>query len=283
MDLRKCLVLVVLVLGLAPSAWSQEVKQPEVKQKIQETTEKVAGTLIQEEKKLSALEEHENVKIKYYKPIYFAYGEPLSKLQFSFRIPLFEEFPLNFAYSQIIFWELQEESKPFLDATYNPDIFYRFGMGDGMLRSIDWGIWEHNSNGKGGQESRSYDQTYARLNYAYESKSWLTQFSAKARYLFNNDDTNSDINDYIGPFEFEVKFLQLYDSLFDRLEVAFNIRPGGKWGTEMDQGGYKISFNFHLGGLKVVPAFYVEYYHGYAETLINYNEKVDEFRGGLMF
>ncbi|MNY83123.1 Phospholipase A1 [compost metagenome] len=62
-----------------------------------------------------------------------------------------------------------------------------------------------------------------------------------------------------------------------------NLKPGGKYGLDWDQGGYKLSFNFHLGGLKVVPAFYVEYYHGYAETLINYNEKVDEVRAGLMF
>lgn len=267
MNFRKWISRLFLMLILTPAAWSQEIN----------------GTLMQEEKKLSALEKHENIKIQYYEPIYFAYGEPSSKLQFSFRIPLFEDFPLNFAYTQIIFWELQKDSKPFLDATYNPDIFYRFGMGDGLLRSIDWGIWEHNSNGKAGTESRSYDQMYARLNYAFESKSWLTQFSAKGRYVFNDDKENGDIVDYIGPFEFEVKFLQLYDSWFDRLEVALNLKPGGKYGLDWDQGGYKLSFNFHLGGLKVVPAFYVEYYHGYAETLINYNEKVDEVRAGLMF
>ena len=256
----------LILISLGQSAWSQ-----------------IPDNLMKEEKKLSALEKHENIKIQYYKPIYFAYGDPLSKLQFSFKIPLFEGFPLNFAYSQIIFWELGADSKPFLDATYNPELFYRFGWEDGLLRSIDWGIWEHNSNGKAGAESRSYDQTYARLNYAFESKSWLTQASIKARYLFNNDEENANIYDYVGLFEFEIKFLQLFDSWFDRLEVAMNINPGGKYSLDWDQGGYKLSFNFHLGGLKVVPAFYVEYYHGYAETLINYNEKVDEVRAGLMF
>jgi phospholipase A1 len=278
MNLGKWTGILALLLSFTPAAWSQDVPGD-----LKEVGGKITNTLMQEEKKLTVLEEHENIKIQYYKPIYFAYGEPSSKLQFSFRIPLFENFPLNFAYTQIIFWELTEDSKPFLDATYNPDIFYRFGMGEGLLRSIDWGIWEHNSNGKAGTESRSYDQTYARLNYALESKSWLTQFSAKARYLFNDDEENADIYDYVGLFEFEIKFLQLYDSWLDRFEAALTLKPGGKYGMDWGNGGYKASFNFHLGGLKVVPAFYIEYYHGYAETLINYNEKVDEVRAGLMF
>lgn len=250
-----------------------------------ETPEESLGqnALINKSKKLSALEEQEQLRILYYKPIYFAYGEPSSKLQFSFRVPLAENFPLNFAYSQIIFWELQEESKPFQDATYNPEMFYRWDYDQKAIRSLDFGIFEHNSNGKAGQDSRSYNQSYLRANWAFESKSWVVQLSAKAKLLYDVDETNRDIYDYVGPFEGEIKFIQLFDSMFDQLEAVINLNPGGKWGTEFNKGGYQLSMNFHVGGIKVVPAFYVQYYHGYAETLVNYDQSVDEFRAGLMF
>ncbi|QDK44882.1 hypothetical protein DOM22_06755 [Bdellovibrio sp. ZAP7] len=239
--------------------------------------------LINKSRKLSALEKQEQLRILYYKPIYFAYGEPTSKLQYSFRVPLFEKFPLNFAYTQIIFWELQEESKPFLDATYNPEMFYRIDYDKKTIRSLDLGLFEHNSNGKAGDQSRSYNQSYLRANWAFESKSWVVQFSAKVKAIYGVDETNRDIYDYVGPVEGEVKFIQLFDSIFDQLEAVININPGGKWSTEFDKGGYQLSLNFHVGGLKVVPAFYVQYYHGYAETLVNYDQSVDEFRAGLMF
>lgn len=223
------------------------------------------------------------LKILYYRPMYFAYGEPLTKVQMSFRVPLFEEVPLNFAYTQIMFWEFTKNSKPFLDSTYNPEFFYRVAVKDGPLQHIDLGLWEHNSNGKGGEDSRSYNNTYLRANLTYDTPAWLWQFVMKIQYLYNKDDTNRDIGDYVSPLEFQLKFLQRFDSWFDHLEIIFNFNPGGKYGTEWNKGGYQLSFDFHLGGLKVVPAFYLQYYHGYAETLLNYNEKVDEFRGGLMF
>ncbi|WP_413560620.1 phospholipase A [Bdellovibrio sp. HCB209] len=241
------------------------------------------NALINQSRKITVLDKQEQLRILYYKPIYFAYGDPTAKLQFSFRVPLFDQFGLNFAYSQIIFWELQEESKPFLDATYNPEIFYRVKYDKPVIRSIDYGAWEHNSNGKAGDESRSYDQSYIRANWAFESKSWVIQTSAKAKYIWSVDETNRDVNDYIGPWELEFKFIQLFDSIFDQLEAVVNVNPGGKWGTEFDKGGYQLSFNFHLGGLKVVPAFYLQYYHGYAETLVNYDQSVDEVRAGFMF
>ncbi|HEX7676292.1 MAG TPA: phospholipase A [Bdellovibrio sp.] len=225
----------------------------------------------------------DSLKILAYKPMYFAYGNPLTKIQLSFRVPLFEEFPLNFGYSQIIFWELTANSKPFLDATYNPEFFYRMKSDLPWLRSFDFGFWEHHSNGKGSDDSRSYDDSYLRAKIIYDTKRWLWEFDAKAQILYDIDDTNRDIIDYVSPFEFQLKFIQRFDYWLDHLEVILNANPGGKYGTEWDKGGYQLSFDFHLGGVKVVPAFYLQYYHGFAETLLNYNERVNEFRVGLKF
>lgn len=247
------------------------------------TATSAAPKEVNKETAMSSLEAQEKLRIMYYKPMYFAYGSPLTKIQLSFRVPLLEEVPINLGYSQIIFWELGENSKPFLDATYNPEFFYRMNLDSSWLRFVDLGVWEHHSNGKGDDVSRSYDTSYIRTNIKYETKSWLAEFGVKFQYLYSIDDTNKDIVDYISPLEFQLKFLQRFDSLFDHLEVIFNFNPGGKYGTELNKGGYQLSFDFHLGGVKVVPAFYLQYYQGYAETLLNYNEKVSEFRAGFMF
>jgi len=78
-----------------------------------------------------------------------------------------------------------------------------------------------------------------------------------------------------------VKFLQLFDSWLDRSALRLNFYPGGKYINRWDMGGYQASVDFHIGGVKVVPAFYIQYYTGYAETLLNYNVRVNEFRVGL--
>jgi phospholipase A1/A2 len=218
-----------------------------------------------------------------YKPIYIAYGNPATKIQFSFRSQLSEAVPLNFAYTQIIFWELGKESKPFLDATYNPEFFYRFKPPGQNWGAIDFGIWEHNSNGKGGFDSRSYDQTYVRGVLMKEWEKWALVLSAKLRFFYSIDETNRDIRDYIGPLEVDIRLARLTDYFLEEAEVILTLSPGGKFSTEWSQGGYQIAANYHIRGLKVNPAFYIQYYNGYSETLINYNQRVSQFRLGLMF
>lgn len=243
----------------------------------------LVNKLIGDREKLKAIEKKEEQAVLRHKQMYFAYGVPITKIQFSFKSPMIENIPAYFAYSQVIFWRLREDSKPFEDATYNPEIFYRYGIKGSDLKSIDLGAWEHNSNGKKGPDSRSYDQSYLRLNYAFESASWITEVSGKMTYIYNQDETNQDIYEYISPFEFSVRFIQLFDSVLDKGELTLDFKPGGRYGQNWHMGGYQVGFSFRLGGLKVVPAFYLQYYHGYAETLINYNEKVDQYRAGFIF
>jgi phospholipase A1 len=233
--------------------------------------------------KYSEIEKRQNLRIQYYKPIYFIYGEPEAKVQFSFRAPLVDDVPLNFAYSQTIFWDLKEKSKPFSDATYNPEFFYRKSADSENLQSYDIGIWEHNSNGKAGAESRSYNQSYMRLNYLFEGRKWLTQISIKLRVLYGIEKTSDDIRKYTGPFDLQVKFIKILDHWLNSSEVLFGFNPGGTFSQQWDRGGYQIGASFRVGRLKIMPAVYVQYYRGYSESLINYDKSVDEIRAGFLF
>lgn len=263
-------------LGFAQSA-------PEEQAPPKEPKSPVVNKLIGERDKVEKIEQKEEQLVLRHKQIYFADSVPISKIQFSFKSPVIENFPLYAAYSQIIFWRLREDSKPFEDATYNPEIFYRYGIKGNDLKSIDFGAWEHNSNGRKGPDSRSYDQSYVRLNYAFEARDWVTEVSGKASWIYNKDETNLDIYKYISPFEFSVRFIQLFDSIVDKGELSLDLRPGGSYGQDWHMGGYQVGFSFRLGGLKIVPAFYLQYYHGYAETLVNYDKKLDQYRAGFIF
>ena len=219
-----------------------------------------------------------------HKPFYFAYGDPNSKLQLSFKSPLLNKYPLYFGYSQIMFWALGANSKPFRDMTYNPELFYRFYLhDDSVVRSIDAGLFGHNSNGKAGAASRSYDTKYVRFNLEKEGHRWTTRANIQLQYLHGFDPTNRDIQAYVGPVVMNLTFIQLFDGWFDKSEVSLDLIPGGKFAEKVDFGGYQLAWSFRLGAINLTPAFYLQYYHGFAETLLNYNQRVDEFRGGIVF
>lgn len=267
-------MIILYSLLVAMSAFSQEAPSQ---------TQESSPSILEKRDKFHFLQKQGDMDILRHKPIYFAYNNPLTKVQFSFKSPIIEDIPFYFAYSQIIFWKLRAESKPFLDATYNPEFFYRFKIPQDKHYSVDFGPWEHSSNGRDGVDSRSYDQTYARLNYYIELKNWILVFSSKLRYIYNVDETNKDILDYVGPVEFEMRVIQLFEGWVDKGEFILNVNPGGKFSDRFDKGGIQLGYNFRLGGLKVVPALYIQYYSGFGETLINYDQRVEAFRAGFMF
>ncbi len=257
---------------------------PVFRAQAQPETDPSTDTIISTQRgKLDQVQNKENIHLLYHRPLYFAYGEPQTKIQLSFKSALVDEVPLYFGYTQIMFWALAEQSKPFTDSTYNPELFYRQRVVNSVVKSVDFGIFEHRSNGKAEAASRSYNQSYIKLNADYESKYWVTAVSTKFSYLYETDDTNRDIMAYVSPLEIEVRFIQLLNWWVNENEFDVRFHPGGKYAQEWDKGGYEVGWNFRLGKLKVVPSFYIQYYSGYAESLLNYNEYVHEWRAGFRF
>jgi phospholipase A1 len=275
--IRCSLVLFAALLSFSAAALAETSEEPKPKQ------QDIANPLLEEKDIYKAIQTQDNDRIFRHKPVYFAYSNPLTKVQLSFRSALVDDVPIFFGYTQVIFWELGADSKPFLDATYNPEFFYRWNINRDKLKVLDFGIWEHNSNGKGGNDSRSFDQSYVRASYAFETKNWVTALTGKLSYIYNYDDTNSDIESYIGPLELGLRFTQLYTGIVDKSEFTLTAHPGGKFATNWDKGGYEATYSFRLGGVRVVPAFYIQYYTGYGETLLTYNKRQDQYRFGLLF
>lgn len=231
---------------------------------------------------VSEFKKEEESLLKRNQPFYFAYGKPTSKLQLSFKVPIVKDQPIFLAYTQQMFWNLEENSKPFQDSTYNPELAYRWETNYHALSSIDFVPWSHLSNGKKDLDSRSFNKRYIRFNFEKEHTNWILRGGLQIGYLYDYEETNINIRNYIGPWNLSLSAVQLFDSWVDKSEVGVMIMPAGKYGDSFSQGGYQFSWSFRLGGLDLMPAFYLQYYHGYAETLLNYDVRVNEFRAGFI-
>src|SRR3546814_15137229 len=131
-------------------------------------------------------------------PVYFdigSKGDSNARFQLSFKYrlfnptdPLHPEFIDNLyvGYTQTSLWDLEGDSMPFIDTTFNPSIFW---LSDNMWTSpsqnwrlgLNTGV-EHMSNGKSGDDSRSLNDAYLQpaINYRFDSGSTL-KFAPKDR------------------------------------------------------------------------------------------------------
>lgn len=240
--------------------------------------------LIEAPNKAAAIAREDESVLQRLYPFYFAYGKSEIKMQLSFKTPVVKTWPLYLGYTQLMFYVFQQQEKSFQDLTYNPEVFYRLkSAGIAGFKSIDFGIFDHNSNGKPLDQHRSYNDSYLRFNFEREGKRWMTRGSVQVQALYGFETTNTDIQRYIGPLALKVSWTQLFPSFIDKSELTLEATPGGKWADRWGDGGYQASFSFRMGGIHLVPAFYLQYFYGYAESLLNYSARVNAFRAGLIF
>ena len=134
---------------------------------------------------------------------------------------------------------------------------------------------QHESNGKGGIDSRSTNYLYIKpimgihLTGPYHLKVAPQIFT----YIYNEDENNGDLDDFRGYVELEL-------GIFDPAGIALNSHLwwASKGPTVQLDLSYpmtrllKRSLNFYLQA---------QYFSGYAETLIRYNKHENAFRLGL--
>ncbi len=227
-------------------------------------------------------------RIARHKDIYFIYGDPNAKVQISLKFKLFSKADLFLAYTQTMFWNLGKESSPFEDVNYNPELFYRINLtNSGILKSIDVGLFEHLSNGKAGLDSRAFNRSYIKFNTVSHFYKWTFNWDTKvfAIYRFGLDKTNQDIGQYMGFWETKIYFVNFFDlnDFIDRAQMYFSFFSGGEISQSISKGGQELGFKIRLGGGKFNPFLFVQLYHGYNESLLNYNKESFSYRFGLSF
>lgn len=228
--------------------------------------------------------------ISSFEPIYFdlgGNGGANARFQLSFKYRLFTpnnpQKPgflddLYLGYTQTSLWDLHDKSVPFVDTTYNPSVFWRkdklWQTGDQRwYAGLASGV-EHKSNGKGGDDSRSINDAFIQpeLNYRFSGGSTLT-FAPRVKAYFLAGE-NPDYASYLGRVDWKLRWEQdnglILDGLYQQGHHGRHaIQIGAAWPlqrTFLNMNGY----------------LHVQFYEGYGETLLGYNQKADpQVRVGL--
>lgn len=235
--------------------------------------------------------DHFRSAISEYKPVYFdigTRGQTTARFQISAKYRLFspsgnrpatwgENFYLG--YTQTSLWDLQGDSMPFIDTTFNPSLFW---LSDNMWQSesqswrlgLNTGV-EHNSNGKAGDDSRSVNDAYIQpqFNYRFDGGSTLT-FAPKVKAYFGVASENADYADYAGRVDWNLRWAQDNGAV-----VSAMYRQGDqrRRTTQLD-----FAWPLQRTWLNMNGYLHLQYFNGYGETLLGYNQRNEsQFRIGL--
>jgi outer membrane phospholipase A len=225
--------------------------------------------------------------ISVYEPVYLLMGGDdglNAKFQISLRYRLFDDrgplaqrLPwiddLYLSFSQTSLWDLDEISKPFKDSSYRPRLFYaNYDLArrrDGRLRlGLETGLG-HESNGKEGDDSRSFNMMYARPTLTFGDESGLRFYFAPLIHNYIADDENPDLHRYRGYVDWQVGF-----GSKGGLDFWATLRKG----TRSDYGSVELNASYPLSKLSggdLTGWLMLQYFGGYGESLLDYDAKLD--------
>lgn len=220
-------------------------------------------------------------RLSFYEPMFFVAGPGIdanAQINLSFKLRLYEPADqssrrffdnLYLGYTQSSFWDLSSDSKPFLDTSYMPGLFYYVPHTDWRVGGHAVGVaagYEHESNGKDEADSRSIDMLFVRPYFTFgDTSDFYFTFSPKL-YVYVEKSENPDIAKYRGYGDFRFTY-----GKNDDWQVAWSLRKGTQsnaFSSDL-QGTYPL--NRLLPGLS--GYLMLQYFTGYGETLLNYDQR----------
>ena len=240
-----------------------------------------------EEEKVKEYYEKEEPFYSLFKDNYFIFGGPINhkmtkhnsdaKFQVSLQIRLTNNtLPWNsylyFYYTQKVFWSILEESLPMTDLNFNPGIglakpLYSDGRYIGKLKLQI----EHESNGKDSISSRSWNRISAGANIIVDN---TLMIHGKVWLPIIDGENNKDILDYCGIYQVGTQVMS----------------ENQKWTgsvTLVKRRGWKLNYNViaeisYRFSKRSDWSIFAQYYCGYGEGLLNYNQHVSKIRAGIV-
>ena len=187
------------------------------------------------------------------------------------------------AFTQTSLWDLHSLSKPFTDSSYRPAAFYhRYDAGVELLGArLGYAAgFEHESNGKGGADSRSINILFARPTLRWgDADSWQFVVSPKL-YWYLDKEENDDIQRFRGYGDFLFALEHPHS-----LKLAATLRAGTSGrGSILVDATYPFSkINDFLPLGFVHGYFHLQFFNGWGESLLHYDERAEtQFRAGFM-
>ncbi len=205
-------------------------------------------------------------------------GDPNTKLGFDLAYPVSKR--VRFNYKQTMFWLLGKESKPFNDINFQPSFDYTTQFDSLELQLI---AYEHNSNGKAGFVSRSYDRSSISLSKRIRINTSTLQFGLAIWGLYRVDIETPDLREYLGDGKVFARFNIPNSSKnqLNQFDLEIEIAPGGEYRDLFKRGFQKVTTTYLLGDYRLPLRVMLQLYNGYMESLLRYNKRESSFRIGL--
>ncbi|PJK00929.1 phospholipase [Lysobacteraceae bacterium NML91-0213] len=198
-----------------------------------------------------------------------------TKFQISFKTKAVENLfgdngDIWMGYTQSSRWQTYngDESRPFRETNYEPEVLLVFRNGyslpggwSGRMSAI--GI-NHQSNGRGDPLSRSWNRLM--FNFGFDRENWALVARPWVHLKDGSDDDNPDIADYMG--RGDVTLMHVRGDHRFTMMGRHSLRGG-------DESRGALQFDW---GFPIHPTFrnfrgHLQVFHGYGESLIDYNHK----------
>lgn len=200
------------------------------------------------------------------------------KFQISIKVPIEEQIfntpaTLYFAYTNLSFWQAynSDASAPFRETNHEPEIFVGFPN--------DWEIWgfknnlvfagfSHQSNGRSGPQSRSWNRFYA--DFIFQKGDFYLSLKPWLRINVRASDDNPDIEDYLGHGEIRAIYAKSNHTV--SLMMRHNFNADSKGAVEL---GWSFPVSRRAKG-------FLQIFKGYGESLIDYNAESNRIGVGVV-
>ncbi len=170
----------------------------------------------------------------------------------------------SFGYTQKSFWQLYAPSAFFRETNYNPEFFITIPVGHirhfEYLKAVRFSL-EHQSNGRGGAEERSWNYAVAALYF--QTGFFFTEVKLWSDVL-DSLKYNPDLMEYQGYAQ--IQFILPYREHLFKLLSRNSFSP---------YRATEFSYSYPITNDKDL-FLYVKGFSGYGESLIDYNHKVDK-------
>lgn len=216
------------------------------------------------------------------------YRREEAKFQLSLRAKLLQDVGLPGAdlwgaFTLQTLWQVynHRDSSPFRNTDYQPELIYMVPTAE-RWRQLPWGWrwrytelgWAHQSNGQSDPLSRSWNRVY--LGAGFEHGNWL--FSARLNHRLREDlvdDNNPDLMRFRGRGEFTLGWASGLHTA--SLQLRSSLRANSRGAAQLEW-TYPV-WRDQPNGLR----WYVQLFHGYGETLTDYNFRQSSLGAGVSF
>jgi outer membrane phospholipase A len=215
-----------------------------------------------------------------HEPIYGVAGvnDSGAKLQVSFAFrPFGENAPLKlgnlrFAYTQTMFWALDQPSGPFRATTYSPEVYADLPLDETTTVALGY---RHDSNGRGVANSIDVNRIFLRAEKSFDlGGDWRLDVAPQAWFYVGNEGTATHLRDYWGYTSLTASIGQK-----DGLKLALT----GRGNFETRRGSAELFVSYPLGRIGGGIGFYLfgQGFTGFGEALDDWNRRDTHARIGI--